>query len=656
MNVRYDIDNYLSFAINVVFVKQRLYYMFTFFMMSNVTIELHLSIDVTKMRNTSHSMLDILESDKHTNVYALFSHLFFDEKRFHVLIESQRKRWTNQMILSTLRKHVEIHRSQYYSNSTQTTILKIDARQIESRRVARKTTSFKQTFIYFVSTHMLALFWETMQIIIVEISRLIDFRETQLFFNVKEFKLKFKIEKQQSSMIDCIDRFLTLLNNVIDLQYVNLNRMYVDLAQKECARFHDRRLRIISIVKRSHIYFFRRCCFRFCVKTMFDDRDDHTYHIVTLLRDVVNLISISTQNSTLTRDDFLYMQKYVIYKIRLNVVVLFSFAFKSLKKLTFDSSIRQIVDVIDKAFVSSIVVQKKTYFSSKTRVHHDLDDARTNSHDAHTKFRLRWNLLLTIRLRLKRLKSSLSSDRLFRQSHLWTILNDRWVRFLLETMNKFVVDFEYIYVNRHDKRVRWDEICFMIMFLRCLHFVIIASNLRRESALYWTRREFENDNVYYDLSFEEIMKKYDYDWLKSRVNWRVSSFKNHYQDDMLFVNKTLTRRYHKHYFVVRDYEHHVVMKNFFDRNLKQFFNEKQQNLIATSWMHLVFRVFREDVKRTMKRNCSSACEMNENELKRNFLSSMYLCFEWMINFLFEKFYFVHDNRCSSSTHVELIDI
>ena len=51
------------------------------------------------------------------------------------------------------------------------------------------------------------------------------------------------------------------------------------------------------------------------------------------------------------------------------------------------------------------------------------------------------------------------------------------MQFLNEMINKFAIDFEYLYINVRKRHVQINETRFMIMYLKYLQFIIIEINI-----------------------------------------------------------------------------------------------------------------------------------------------------------------------------------
>jgi hypothetical protein len=112
----------------------------------------------------------------------------------------------------------------------------------------------------------------------------------------------------------------------------------------------------------------------------------------------------------------------------------------------------------------------------------------------------------------------------------------------------------------------------MAMFLRCLRFVFGGHALRRESALWWSRRQRTvgqppQQRLWYGLGFCNTLPRYKYCWLEPRLNWNQLTFRSHITDHVLFGNNMLRGQYLRRGGQVRD-----------------FFNTTQQLELALQWI------------------------------------------------------------------------
>lgn len=64
---------------------------------------------------------------------------------------------------------------------------------------------------------------------------LADFREPQLFFTAKGTKLTFQSPSSRPTLLDVIEHFKCFWDSVIDMDFVDQDRFYVDIGKEICA-------------------------------------------------------------------------------------------------------------------------------------------------------------------------------------------------------------------------------------------------------------------------------------------------------------------------------------------------------------------------------------------------------------------------------------
>ena len=71
----------------------------------------------------------------------------------------------------------------------------------------------------------------------------------------------------------------------------------------------------------------------------------------------------------------------------------------------------------------------------------------------------------------------------------WPVRMQTYLKYLWRSADIFATEFEVVRASSRKELVRWEQTKIMAMFLRCLRFVFEGFELRRESALWWSRRE-----------------------------------------------------------------------------------------------------------------------------------------------------------------------
>jgi len=106
---------------------------------------------------------------------------------------------------------------------------------VEERIVETASYQAQLSLGYHLLPEYLGLTWsEILQTI--ERPGLQDFRDPQLFFAAKETKLQFKTSPLRPTLLDAMENFQTYFERIVDLDFVFLDRFYVDVGKEICAR------------------------------------------------------------------------------------------------------------------------------------------------------------------------------------------------------------------------------------------------------------------------------------------------------------------------------------------------------------------------------------------------------------------------------------
>jgi hypothetical protein len=88
---------------------------------------------------------------------------------------------------------------------------------------------------YFLQPERLYNIWEEILHITTHTPDTQDFRDPWRFFSAKGTKLQFKTSPSHPTILGTIDNFQAYFERIIDLEYVFLDRFYVDLGKEICA-------------------------------------------------------------------------------------------------------------------------------------------------------------------------------------------------------------------------------------------------------------------------------------------------------------------------------------------------------------------------------------------------------------------------------------
>lgn len=199
--------------------------------------------------------------------------------------------------------------------------------------------------------------------------------------------------------------------------------------------------------------------------------------------------------------------------------------------------------------------------------------------------------------------------------------------FLWRSADKFATGFEVVRARCRKELVTWEQTKMMAMFLRCLRFTFGGHLLRRESALWWSRRERNVGEpprlrLWYGLGFSNTLPRYRYCWVEPRIDWDRLQFRSDVTDHMLFGNGVLRGQYLRR-----------------GRQVQAFLDTTRQLEVALEWLerhraveairdrmvlwivHICLQQFRIDVMQCVK------SEIREQDRERALKGTEAICLE-----------------------------
>jgi hypothetical protein len=315
-----------------------------------------------------------------------------------------------------------------------------------------------------------------------------DFRDPQLFFSVKGVKLKFKGEREATSLLHVLD-FQSNLEQTLDMVHVATNRLYIDVG-KEIAPPTSGLAQYET--GNPQVYLWRRCCLESYLVWLCDGhppKSRQTMYQHNMLRDACSLTSVTPKSSTLHHGGLIYSQFYGSIKETFDATTCFPFHNEAIEDLALDPSVREAARRIVKGNWRERTVIERAYCASKLRTHYALTDSRTKSFGIREEHRITWELFGAIIHRLRRLDHSNSSPMTGSPGYAWTIRTSVFFDFVRWNVNKFAAGFEISRARAKSGFVEWEQTKIMTAFLRCLRAAVAGQDLRRDSSLWWDRRE-----------------------------------------------------------------------------------------------------------------------------------------------------------------------
>ena len=664
--VSYDIDSFLGFADSLCFARQGLHYQPAPMRVQNMQTDVHIKSTVFRdidpqpaspprpalsmLKDIPHFHFGRVEGGNHIALYILFPHLDNNDRTFTALSKPQYSRWMDQIFHPAVYHVCEAHVTQHLSTSYERALATSRARQVEGRRLESASYQAQQALVYYLKPEYLASIWDRILEIINTTPGLHDFRAPQLFFAAKGTKLQFKSTPSKPTLLDVQQHFDDYLNGVLDLDHVDLERLYIDIGKETCPRVSQLRHQPLATDDEAQVYLWKKCCLRSYIQWLYDgDRCNppkinsktQRYYAHVMLRDACSLTSVTPSKSQLRQDGLIYSQFYNSTKEIGDAARCTPFANSALEDLALDQTVRDALTNITKHPRRSLAILEHAYRASKSRIRYGLLDSIHKSFGLREEDRISWYLFQNIAIRQTQNASDhggLSLDAC--PSYAWGITSQVYLDFLWRSADKFATGFEMVRALHGRRLISWEHTKIMSMFLRCLRYLFNGEQLSGESPLWWSRRDHTTARPSrYGLGFCNTLPKYGYCWLEPRIDWERLTFYSDITEHVLFGNHMLRGLYLQERGQAQDYiEYHRrsdMILDWLDRHV-------QHPVVCKTlldWMvYICLRQFRVDILHTIKREIP---EPNRGEVLRGTTSWSH---EVLTEIMGEKIPLVSGNR------------
>jgi hypothetical protein len=569
-DVAYDIDSFLGFATSLAFAKKGLWSQVASQMKQNIATDVHINTSISQphtdperpprtrqamLKHTPHFMLGRVEGAHDIAVYVLFPHLPVFGDTFKSLTREQHSRWMDQVYLPALHQFYPAHYNQHIPASFQTALDNSRAHSVEKRQRQGQNYQAQRAIGYHLQPEHLAEVWDEVLRVVGSTPGLADFSDPQLFFTSKGTKLQFKTNEVRPGLGDAMEYFQSYLEDVLDLGYVELDRLYVDIGQEICPRPSILEGQGQAFDEEPQVYCWKRCCQEKYMKWMYDGQPPSArgpgqqYYTQSMVRDTGSLTSLTPKTSKHRQGGLIYSQHYNSVKEIYDAQKCFPFANDAMEELALDPHIRRAANSALGGSGRDIRTVEAGYVASKRRAHHALQAARRKSYGLRAEHRVTWAVFQGLLDRLDGEAASLADHTLSQcPSYAWAIRTEVFVDFLWRSADKFATGFEVVRAQCHRDFTTWEQTKMMAMFLRCLRHVFGGNLLQQEGALWHGRRERTipdqpGPRVWYGLGFGTTLPRYGYCWMEPRFDWEALQFDSSVTDHVLFGNRTLQNRY-----------------------------------------------------------------------------------------------------------------
>lgn len=672
--VAFDIDSFLGFASSLAMARQGIWYQSAPQMRQNMTNDVHLETNIFRyssnnpdqpprsslaiLRDVPHFLLGRVEGAHDITIHVLFPYLTptqdnssNNNNKFTCMTNNQLSHWLDEVFYPAVYKYCDAHYTQHLPASYRHALANSKAYQVEQRLIETGSYQTQQALGYHLQPEYLNLIWTEILNTVTNTPGLADFREPQLFFSAKGTKLQFKTSPSRPTMLDVMENFKAYFERIVDLDFVHLNRFYVDLGKEICPHISLLRLQQMRFGDEAQVYCWKRCCLQHYMQWMYDghppaaDTKGQQYYENNMLYDACDLTSVTPKRSKHREGGIIYSQFYASVKEISDAAKCFPFENDGLEELALDPQIWQGAQHTAGGHRRNIKVIEQAYCASKFRARCAINDSRKKSFGIREEHRIAWSLFQGL---LEQLQSEnreeLEIVLVDCPSYAWAVKTESYFVYLWRNVDKFAAGFEVLRVQCNKDLVTWEQTKMLAMFLRCLRFAL-HGQLKRESALWWGRRERLVGNppklrLWYGLGFCNTLIRYKYCWLEPRIDWNTLTFQSEVTDNILFGNEMLRGKYLHRGGSVRDFFGATRWLELALEWMKQHHeNATICNRLILWMIHICLQQFRVDILTSIKQEILD--EYREEAVQ----GEQYFCFDYLSEIMGGDLHLMSGNRC-----------
>jgi hypothetical protein len=666
--VAFDVDSFLGFASSLSVARQGLWYQPAPPVRQNMTNDVHLQstmfrdgedpergprASLAMLRDIPHFLLGRMEGAHDITLHILFPHLATAQDKFVALTKEQLSRWLDQIFHPAVYAYCDAHYTQHLPASFRHAWASSHAGRVEGRTVETASYRAQMALGHHLQPEYLDPIWTEILQTIADTPGLRDFRDPQLFFSAKDTKLRFKTSPTRPTLLHALEHFETYLNEVLNLDHVFLDRLYVDVGKEICPEVGLLPTRPSHFGEQAQVYLWKRCCLQQGLRWMYDGEPPtrggagQRFYETNMLYHATSLTSLAPKRSRLRAGGLIYSQFYCSVKELSDAAKCFPFNNDGLEELALDPLIRQGARDAAGGHRRDARIIRHAYCASKARAYHALQDSRQKSFGIREEHRISWSLFqgLIGRLRFEPDDDGFEMSFVDCPSYAWAVQTEIYLDYLRRSADKFATGFEIVLARTQADLVTWEQTKIMAMFLRCLRFVFGGHLLSRESALWWSRRERQVGDpprlrVWYGLGFSNTLPRYGYCWIEPRVDWERITFQSQITDQVLFGNNMLRDQYLRRGGRVRDFFAATQRLELALEWIDQCRDKATIRNRLLIWMvHICLQQFRMDVLSSLK------TEIFEEEREAALEGQRPFCVEYFQEIFGYDIHLMSGNRC-----------
>lgn len=287
-----------------------------------------------------------------------------------------------------------------------------------------------------------------------------------------------------------MEQFQIYLADVINMDHVDEDRFYVDVAKETCPSVSVLANQALAFNEQPQVYLWRWCCQERHARQIYDGRPPKKggrgqyYYTQNMLGEAGSLTSVPLKRSLLYQGGIRYFQMYASVKEVWDAAKSIPFDHDGLEEMALDPQIRQAARNMQGGHAREVHVVERAYEASKRRAYQSITDSAQKSYGIREEYRISWRLYYRLQAQLIHMPTAQEPPVCDScPSYAWAIQTREYLSFLWRSVDKFAIGFEVVRARARSDLVMWEQTKMMAMFLRCLHYVLGGQGIERESAL-----------------------------------------------------------------------------------------------------------------------------------------------------------------------------
>ncbi|KAK3617754.1 hypothetical protein LTR22_026631 [Elasticomyces elasticus] len=362
LDVTFDVDSFLGFATSLAMARKGLWYQPAPQMRQNMKSDVHLETNAFRsgpdpeqpprassamLRDVPHFLLGRIVGAHDITLHVLFPHIEPTQEKFVSLSQEQLTRWTDQVLNPALYKHYPAHYTQHIPASYRYAWANSKSHQVEGRKIETASYQAQMALGHHLQPQHLGAVWNDIVETINTIPGLADFREPQLFFQAIGTKLQFKTDSSHPTLLDAMEMFESYFEDLIDPDFVQLERFYTDIGKEICAPTSLLQRQEAHVGEEAQVYSWKRYCLEKYMLWMYDRQPPgagnrgQRYYDQNMLYEASSLTTLTPKLSKLREGGLIYTQFYGAVKEILDAAKCKPFNNDGLEDMALDLQIGQ---------------------------------------------------------------------------------------------------------------------------------------------------------------------------------------------------------------------------------------------------------------------------------------------------------------------------